>query len=96
MSEANEKKITIAGKRYTLRKRSYDEHVELRGPGLVCLAMPAGTTLEDTDLRQKVMKAVADALERKRKASAWVVEQVRSGAIDLGYNRREEGEHHES
>ena len=87
----NEKKITIAGKKYTLRKRFYDEWIDLTGPGLAwSLTMPAGTTLEDPHLRQKVMKEIAEYKERRRKASEWVTEQVRSGAVGLRYNYQPE------
>jgi hypothetical protein len=72
------KTLTLAGKKYRLTTRSYDDFLDVQGPGIVGgLVLPAGVTLDSPDLRQQLAGAVADYHERRRSASEWVREHVR-------------------
>jgi hypothetical protein len=72
------KTLTLAGKKYRLTTRTYDDRLDLNGPGIVGgIVLPAGVTLEGPELREQVAQAVADYHERRRAASEWVQEHVR-------------------
>jgi hypothetical protein len=74
------KTLTIAGKKYRLSTRTYDDYIDLNGPGIVGgICLPAGVTLDSPDLREMVAQAVADYWERHRRASEWIQQRVRAG-----------------
>lgn len=78
------KSLTVAGKRYRLSTRSYDAHVELRGPGIrPWITLPAGVTLDSPDLRVQVLQAIERDRKCRKNASECVQQRVREGKAGL-------------
>ena len=76
--------MTIHGKRYRVRTRSYDSCLELRGPGLLGgISLPAGLTLDSPDLRERITEAVERHRENRRAASEMIQQRVRDGKAGL-------------
>ena len=75
------KRITIAGKTYRVRKTSYGA-IRVSGPGLVDMVL-MDENLESTDLRERLIAAIADYRERRRKASEMIQERVKNGTAGL-------------
>lgn len=66
-----EKKLTISGVRYTVRTRSWDNNLDISGPGShmvggVCIS---GIAIDDPGLRDRVIVEIAKAKERRKIAS---------------------------
>lgn len=74
-----EKKLTIAGKRYTVRTRGHDSNLDLSGPGIVGgWVLPLGTTLDQPDLRAVVVAALAQYRANKKSASEYIQSMMRA------------------
>ena len=78
--------FTIDRHKYRVSTRLYDDYLSLNGPGIVGgLTMPAGTTIADADLRDKVIVAVRDYRERSKQARAefqeYLAQQRKEGAL---------------
>lgn len=79
------KYFTIAGKRYTLKSRSYDSHLTLTGPGLVgAIALSTDITFETPNLRERVVRSIENHKECSRKAREYIQEKQRLGLIPGG------------
>lgn len=73
--------FTIKGKRYRLSTRSYDNHIDVKGPGIVGGIVILNETLDSPVLRAKLIIELEEYKKRRKSASEWVQEQVRKGLI---------------
>lgn len=80
-----ERRITIDGRRYTVRTRSYDSFLNVVGPGIVGgFVLPAGTAIDADDLPKKVRSAIESYRERHKAASEAVQRRVQDDTAGLG------------
>ncbi len=71
---------------YRLSTRSYDDYVQVDGPGILrgCCILPAGVRLDSLDLRDQIRAAVAAYRQRRAEAARMVQQRVKDGTAGLG------------
>ena len=75
--------ITIAGRRYKVSTRSYDDCLYVTGKGLVGGLTLDGISISSPDLRGYLMAGIAEYRKRSKAASEMIQQRLRDGKAGL-------------